>query len=100
MVREAKQGEYVASLGKQLSLSQKSNEQTLENYTKGAMDFTRYLTTLLNHQSLQRTHLQARLNHVLYRVALYRALSGGWPLERPAGADVPGAEEARASEEQ
>jgi len=100
LVREAKQGEYVASLGKQLALSQKSTEQTLENYTKGAMDFTRYLTTLLNYQGLQRTHLQARLNHVLYRVGLYRALSGAWPLERPAGAEVPGAGEARTPEEQ
>ncbi len=77
--QEASQSEYVASLARQLELSGQSAAQTLENYTKGTADFTRYLTTLLSHQRLQRTFLQARLELVLSRIALYRALAGSWP---------------------
>ncbi len=83
LVRETRQSEYVASLGEQLKLSRQSTEQTLENYTKGTMDFTRYLTTLLSHQRLQRTYLQARRELVLHRIGLYRALAGSWSLTRP-----------------
>ena len=83
LMREGKQVEYVASLLEQLRLSRRAMEQTRENYTKGTMDFTRYLTTLLEHQRVQRMYLQARLDLVLFRVGLYRALSGSWPLPRP-----------------
>ena len=47
------------------------------------MDFTRYLTTLLAHQRLQRTHLQAQRQRVDYRIDLYRALAGSWSLSPP-----------------
>ncbi len=85
---EARQAEYVASLTRQLELSDKSTRQILENYTKGTVDFTRYLTTLLSHQKLQRTHLQAQLELVNLRIDLYRALAGSWTLPRPARATV------------
>ena len=89
MSNEAKQAEYVTSLKEQLGLASKSTEQTLENYIKGTMDFTRYLTTLLSYQNLQRTYLQAQLNLVLYRIDLYRALAGGWELPRPQRSELP-----------
>ena len=91
--REARQTEYVASLRKQLELSKQATDQTLENYTKRGMDFTRYLTTLLAHQRLQRTHLQARRQRVDYRIDLYRALAGSWALSRPPRAEVSGPRE-------
>lgn len=80
LYEETKQAEYVASLRAQLQLSEKSTDQILENYTKGTMEFTRYLTTLLAHQRLQRTYLRARLELVLLRIGLYRALAGSWPM--------------------
>ena len=52
------------------------------------MDFTRYLTTLLSHQSLQRTHLQARRELVEFRIDVYRALGGSWVLTQPPRAQV------------
>jgi len=88
--QEAKQAEYLASLRKQLDLSKQSTDQTLDNYTKGTTDFTRYLTTLLAYQKLQRAYLQARRELVLYRVDLYRALAGSWTLPRPPRAEVGG----------
>ena len=91
--QEAKQDEYVVSLGRQLDLSERATTQTLENYTKATTDFTRYLTTLLSHQRLQRTHLQARRQLVGFRIDLCRALAGSWTLPRPPRAKVSGPRE-------
>jgi outer membrane protein, multidrug efflux system len=83
LTQEARQAEYMASLQKQLTLSKQSTDQTRENYAKGTTDFTRYLTTLLGHQRLQRTVLQARRQLVLHRINLCRALAGSWTPQRP-----------------
>jgi len=83
IAQETRQAEYVASLQKQLDLSGKASNRTLENYTKGTADFVRYLTALLSHHQLQRNCLQARRDLVLFRIDLYRALAGGWDLPRP-----------------
>jgi NodT family efflux transporter outer membrane factor (OMF) lipoprotein len=86
LIQEAKQRELVGSLRKQLDLSRQATEQTRTNYTKGAMDFTRFLTTLLSHQQLERTYLEARGTLVQYRINLYRALGGAWALPEPSPA--------------
>jgi len=83
LVQEARQAEYVASLTQQLVLARQAKDQTLEYYTKGTTDFLRYLTALQSYQNLQRQHLAARLDLVLFRIDLYRALAGGWDLPRP-----------------
>lgn len=83
LAREARQTEYLTSLQKQLELARQATEQTLDNYTKGTVDFVRYLTTLLSYQNLQRTYLQAQLDRVLFRIDLHRALAGGWDLPEP-----------------
>ena len=67
---------------RQLDLSQKSAEQTRQRYAKGTTDFLRFLTTLLNHQTLQRNYLRAQRELVQYRISLYRALSGSWEMQR------------------
>jgi len=90
LTQEARQGEYVASLQGQLALSKQATDQTRDSYTKGTMEFTRYLTTLLEHQRLERTALQARRTLVQYRINLYRALAGGWTPARPEGPPAPG----------
>jgi NodT family efflux transporter outer membrane factor (OMF) lipoprotein len=89
LVQEARQTDFVASLREQLTLAETSTRQTQENYTKGSMDFIRYLTTLLAYQDLQRTVLAAERDLVLFRVDLYRALAGRWDLERPAPLSEP-----------
>ena len=88
IAQEAQQAQYVKSLRRQLDLADQATKQTLDNYTRATMDFTRYLTTLLAYQRLQRTHLRARRQLVQFRIDLYRSLAGGWTLERPAQAKV------------
>ena len=82
MTREARQQEYVESLRRQIKLSRQSTDQTRDNYTKGTMDFTRFLTTLIAHYELERTYVQARRELVQFRINLYKALGGGWRLRR------------------
>lgn len=81
--QEAEQRQLLASLVRQLELSQQSLDRTRDSYTKGAMDFLRLLTSLLSHQNLQRNHLRARRELVRFRINLYRALGGGWQLRQP-----------------
>ena len=83
LAQEAQQQKYVKSLGEQVDLSRQSTEQTRENYMKGAGNFLRFLTTLLSHQRLQRTHLQARRELIQFRIDLYRALGGSWQMKQP-----------------
>ena len=78
LTRETRQEQYVRSLAEQLVLARQAKDQTLENYTKGTTDFLRYLTALQSYQGLQRQLLAARLDLVLFRIDLYRALAGGW----------------------
>lgn len=76
LIREARQAEYVASLDKQLKLSESAVEQIKDKYSKGAGDFTRYLSALQAHQRLQRTRLQSQRRLIEYRIDLYRAVAG------------------------
>jgi len=93
LVQEAKQARYVESLGKQLELARESTNRVRDIYSTTGQDFLRYLTTLLGYQQLQRTHLSAERNLVLYRIDLYRALAGGWTLPRPSRAETTGPRE-------
>jgi NodT family efflux transporter outer membrane factor (OMF) lipoprotein len=86
LAREDEQARYVASLGRQLELARQAAEQNLDNYTKGTTDFTRYLTSLLTYQNLQRSSLRARRQLVGFRIDLYRALAGRWELPGPSPA--------------
>ena len=83
LAQETGQALYLESLYKQIEFARISTEQVLDNYTKATMDFTRYLTTLLSYQNLQRKVLEAERNRVLYRIDLYKSLSGSWWLENP-----------------
>jgi outer membrane protein TolC len=83
LVQEDRQARYVASLEQQLDLLDKAVEQTKDYYTRGQGDFTRYLTTLLSYQRLQRTYLRARRLRMEYRIDLYRALGTSLPLAPP-----------------
>jgi len=80
--REAHQQRYVHSLKKQVDLSRQSSDQTRDNYTKGAADFTRFLTTLIAHYQLEQGLVQANAQLIRYRIDLYRALGGSWALKR------------------
>jgi NodT family efflux transporter outer membrane factor (OMF) lipoprotein len=83
LVQERRQRERIASLERQLELSAQVMERVRDRYTSGAVDYLRVLDALLTHQQLQRTRLTARRELLQQRIALCRALGGGWALERP-----------------
>ena len=83
LTQETRQAEYLASLKKQVLLSRMSTEQVLDRYINGSLDFTRYLTTLVSYQNLQRTWLQGESDLLQFRIDLYRTLAGSWDLKRP-----------------
>jgi NodT family efflux transporter outer membrane factor (OMF) lipoprotein len=88
LVQENRQREYVRSLARQLDFARRATARVLDSYRKGTTDFTRYLTTLRSYQELQRTHLAARRDWLLFRIDLYRALAGGWELPAPVEATI------------
>jgi NodT family efflux transporter outer membrane factor (OMF) lipoprotein len=93
LVQEHRQAQYVRSLEQQLELLEKAVDQTRERYRAGTADFTRYLTTLLSYQRLQRSYLSARRLRMEYRIDLYRALGTSVPLKQPEPLSVrPGGE--------
>jgi outer membrane protein TolC len=49
-------------------------------YINGAIDFLRVLSAVLSQQSLERNLLQAQVQLIEYRINLYRALAGKFPL--------------------
>ncbi len=84
LVREHRQHQFIASLDKQLELAEQAIERVRDRYTKGATDYQRVLDAQLSHQQLQRSRLSAERELIEDRIALYRALGGGWQMERHA----------------
>ncbi len=83
LIQEAKQREWITSLNKQLALSTQVLERTRDSYLQGAEDYLRVLDFLLSHQALERSLLQAQREALAFRIALHRALGGGWEMNPP-----------------
>lgn len=81
LARERRQIEFVESLARQIDLSRQVIEQSRANYRNGVADYLGVLDALRTHQILEREALVARLDLVLIRISLCRALAGGWDLE-------------------
>ncbi|MGA1193738.1 MAG: TolC family protein, partial [Kiritimatiellia bacterium] len=88
LVREQRQRELLDSLHRQLELATQVTDQTRERYLRGIGDFLRVLTAELSQQNLERNVLAAERELREFRVALCRALSGGFDLERPSPATL------------
>lgn len=98
LAQEAAQRRVIESLERQLELSDQAFDRIRDAYISGGEDYLRVLDALLTQQSLERSHLEAQRRLIEYRIDLYRALAGGWEMERPAGAGLaagPGATETR-----
>ena len=83
LLREQQQREFIDSLDKQLVLSRQVIGRVRDSYLYGAVDYLRVLDSLLTNQNLERTWLTAQRELIDNRIALCRALAGGWTLERP-----------------
>jgi len=78
LANEAGQRERVSRLQEELRAAEQARRQARLRYLKGQSDFLNYLTEQRSVQSLERRLIVARADLVSFRVALYRALGGGW----------------------
>jgi NodT family efflux transporter outer membrane factor (OMF) lipoprotein len=83
LLREQQQRAFIDSLDKQQVLSKQVIGRVRDSYLYGAVDYLRVLDVLLTDQNLERTRLTAERDLIDNRIALCRALAGGWTLERP-----------------
>lgn len=80
---EARQVERIASLRAQLSFADRTAERLRSQYLSGAADFIAVLSAQREQQALARDLLSAQLDRVAYRIALHRALAGGFAHASP-----------------
>ncbi len=78
LVRERKQLEQVRRLEHQVALAEASYDQLRIEYRNGITDFIDVLSALTDEQQLRRELLTARRVRLEFRIALYRALAGGF----------------------
>jgi NodT family efflux transporter outer membrane factor (OMF) lipoprotein len=88
LAQERRQQELLESLVRQLELANQVTGRVRDRYLSGGEDFLRILTADLTQQNLERNVLTARRQLIEFRIGLYRALSGGFPLERPGPATL------------
>ena len=82
LIQEQKQREQLTVLQEQLELAGQSVQQLRYEYFNGLTDYLGVLTALRQEQQLQQDVLNANLNLIQFRIALYSALAGGF--ETPA----------------
>ena len=79
LVQERKHAEHIEILERQIDNARKALERAGERYRKGVIDYLPVLTQLSTAQRLERDLLSRRLEQLVARVNLYRALGGGVP---------------------
>jgi NodT family efflux transporter outer membrane factor (OMF) lipoprotein len=83
LLREQQQRAFIDSLDKQQLLSKQVIGRVRDSYLYGVVDYLRVLDVLLTDQNLERSRLTAQRELIDNRIALCRALAGGWTLQRP-----------------
>jgi outer membrane protein TolC len=85
LIQEQKQVERIGIIAKQLELAKQSYEQLQIEFINGFSEYLDVLTALNAEQQLRRDLVDARLNLIEFRIALYRSLAGGFetPRETP-----------------
>ncbi len=80
LARERFQLQRLERLEKQLELAKETNQQLRTQYLNGVTDYIAVLTAIREQQQLERDVLNARLARIEIRIALHRALAGGFKL--------------------
>jgi NodT family efflux transporter outer membrane factor (OMF) lipoprotein len=80
LVQERQQHQVVSNLVTQVQLARQASSIIRLRYINGAIDFLRVLSALLSQQSLERNLLQAQVQLIEFRINLYRALAGRFPI--------------------
>ncbi|MEC7770278.1 MAG: efflux transporter outer membrane subunit [Bacteroidota bacterium] len=82
LVQDVKQTERLENISRQLELAEKSNKQLRVEFLNGFSPYLDVLLGLDQEQQLRRDYVAAQLQHVQIRIALYRALAGGFDTGR------------------
>lgn len=82
LVREIKQEERIIILERQLDLAEKTNNQLRIEFLNGLSAYLDVLLALDQEQQLRRDMIAAELEQIEIRIALYRALAGGFETNR------------------
>lgn len=82
IISEIQQKNYIKALNKRLTISENTLGLTQNRYIYGQKEFLQYLTSLINHQLLQRTSVSAKYQLILYRIQLYKAIAGSLDIKR------------------
>ncbi len=80
LVQENNQVDVIDALEQQVNLADKVSRQLRMEYFNGLSDYLAVLTALNQEQQLRRDLITAKLNLLEFRIALYRALAGGFEL--------------------
>ena len=81
LIREDRQRDRIVNLEARLSLARETYEQIQLGYFNGASEFISVLSAQTELQGIERDLLRARRDLIEFRIALYRALSGGFDIE-------------------
>ncbi len=76
--QEGHQKKQIKRINNQLNLAQRTFQRLRRQYLNGDISYIDVLDALTREQQLRRDLLQARFRLIDNRIALYRALAGGW----------------------
>jgi len=82
LIQDLMQKQRVENIGRQLELAQKSNRQLRVEFLNGFSPYLDVLIGLDGEQQLRRDYVLAQLQQIQIRIALYRALAGGFETSR------------------
>ncbi|MEC9373380.1 MAG: efflux transporter outer membrane subunit, partial [Planctomycetota bacterium] len=89
LTQETYEVRRISSLEQQLTISRSTLQQLRSQYLNGAADYIDVLTALQEQQEIERSLLASRLDRVAFRIALYRALAGGFTTARETAESSP-----------
>ncbi|MEQ6884737.1 efflux transporter outer membrane subunit [Salicola sp. Rm-C-2C1-2] len=78
LVQERNQRQAIERIKRQLALADATYEQLRQQYFNGQVGYIDVLNALTDRQDLERSLISARRQLLEYRIALYRALAGGF----------------------
>ena len=78
---ETRQREHIQALKAVMTAARSGLREAVDRYRNGLSDYLPVLTQLLAVQDLERNMIAQNEQLILYRIGLYRALGGQWPIE-------------------
>lgn len=78
LIREAKRQTSLEHLTRQMENARKGLEQAMRRYRNGLSDYLPVLAQLISVQELELSLINGKAEMIRNRIALYRALGGGW----------------------